>query len=87
MFLGLGWNFLFVSDTSLLILSYKSNERIKALGLNDFSVFSTQATGALLAGFILNLYGLKITNLLCIPLLIIVIFVVYRSDKLSKEYK
>ncbi|MDC0192167.1 MFS transporter [Alphaproteobacteria bacterium] len=87
MFLGLGWNFLFVSGTSLLILSYKSHERFKAQGLNDFSVFSTQATGALLAGFILNLYGWKITNLLCIPLLIIVIFVVYRSDKLSKEYK
>ena len=87
MLLGLGWNFLFVSGTSLLILSYKSHERFKAQGLNDFSVFSTQATGALLAGFILNLYGWKITNLLCIPLLIIVIFVVYRSDKLSKEYK
>jgi len=87
MLLGLGWNFLFVSGTSLLILSYEPHEKFKAQGLNDFSVFTTQATGALLAGFILNLYGWKITNILCIPLLIIVIFVVYRSDKLSKEYK
>ena len=87
MLLGLGWNFLFVSGTSLLILSYRPHEKFKAQGLNDFSVFTTQATGALLAGFILNLYGWKITNILCIPLLIIVIFVVYRSDKLSKEDK
>ena len=69
------------------ILSMFLHSLFTAQGLNDFSVFTTQATGALLAGFILNLYGWKITNILCIPLLIIVIFVVYRSDKLSKEYK
>ena len=50
MLLGLGWNFLFVSGTSLLILSYEPHEKFKAQGLNDFSVFTTQATGALLAG-------------------------------------
>ena len=51
-FLGLGWNFLFISGTSLLVLTYKEEEKFKAQGLNDFSVFTTQATGALMAGFI-----------------------------------
>ena len=34
-FLGLGWNFLFISGTSLLIISYKEEEKFKAQGLND----------------------------------------------------
>ncbi len=83
--LGLGWNFLFVSGTSLLILSYEPHEKFRAQGLNDFSVFTTQATGAFLAGFVLNLYGWQISNLSCIPLLIIVFFVVYRSDIILNE--
>ena len=83
--LGIGWNFLFISGTSLLILSYKSHEKFKAQGLNDFSVFTTQATGAFLAGFILNIYNWQITNLICIPLLLILVFVVYRSDKITRK--
>ena len=37
-FLGLGWNFLFISGTSLLVLTYKEEEKFKAQGLNDFVV-------------------------------------------------
>ena len=81
-FLGIGWNFLFISGTSLLILSYEPHEKFKSQGLNDFIVFTTQATGALSAGFLLNLYNWQTINLICIPLLIIVFFVIYKSDKL-----
>ena len=79
--LGIGWNFLFISGTSLLILSYKSEEKFKAQGLNDFFVFTTQATGALSAGFLLNVFGWQFINILCAPLLVIVILTVYIADK------
>ena len=78
--LGIGWNFLFISGTSLLMISYEPHEKFKSQGLNDFIVFSTQATGALSAGFLLNLYNWKVINLLCIPLLIMVFLVIYRSN-------
>ena len=78
--LGIGWNFLFISGTSLLIISYKSDEKFKAQGLNDFFVFSTQATGALSAGFLLNIFGWQFINILCVPLLLIVILTVYIAD-------
>ena len=39
------------------ILSYSPEEKFRAQGLNDFMVFSTQAFGAISAGFFLNLFG------------------------------
>ena len=83
--LGIGWNFLFISGTSLLIISYKPEEKFKAQGLNDFFVFSTQATGALSAGFLLNIFGWQFINILCAPLLLIVIFTVYIADIKQKS--
>ena len=76
--LGLGWNFLFIS--SLLLTSYNSNEKFRAQGLNDFFVFSTQAVGALSAGFLLSLFGWKFINLMCIPLLIIIVCTIIISE-------
>ena len=83
--LGIGWNFLFISGTSLLIISYKPDEKFKAQGLNDFFVFSTQATGALSAGFLLNIFGWQFINILCAPLLLIVILTVYIADIKKKS--
>lgn len=84
-FLGIGWNFLFISGTSLLIISYKPEEKFKAQGFNDFFVFSTQATGALSAGFLLNIFGWQFINILCVPLLVIVIVTVYIAEIKEKN--
>ena len=81
--LGIGWNFLFVSGSSLLVISYEEKDKFTAQGLNDFIVFSTQGIGALSAGFLLYYSNWKILNILCIPLLIIVIFVSFRASKKS----
>ena len=81
--LGIGWNFLFVSGSSLLVVSYEEKDKFTAQGLNDFIVFSTQGIGALSAGFLLYYSNWKILNILCIPLLIIVIFVSFRASKKS----
>jgi len=72
--LGIGWNFLFVTGSSLLVISYKVEDKFKAQGLNDFVVFSTQSLGALSAGIILYVTNWKILNLFCIPLLLIVLY-------------
>ena len=81
--LGIGWNFLFVSGSSLLVVSYEEKDKFTAQGLNDFIVFSTQGIGALSAGFLLYYSNWKILNILCIPLLIIVILVSFRASKKS----
>ena len=49
-FLGLGWNFLFISGTSLVVLTYKEEEKFRAQGINDLIVFTTMALASLSAG-------------------------------------
>ena len=78
--LGIGWNFLFVSGSSLLVISYEDKDKFTAQGLNDFIVFSTQGIGSLSAGFLLYYSNWIVINLLCIPLLIIVLIVSYISS-------
>ena len=84
-FLGLGWNFLFISGTSLLVLNYREEERFRAQGFNDFIVFSIQATASLTAGVVLSYTSWKTMNMLCIPFLIIIIFTTLRADRLSRK--
>ena len=84
-FLGLGWNFLFISGTSLLTLTYREEEKFKAQGLNDFIVYSVHALGSLSAGIFLTLTNWKIMNIMCIPFMIIIILATIRADVLSKK--
>ncbi len=84
-FLGFGWNFLFISGTSLLALTYKEEEKFRAQGLNDFIVFSVHALGSLSAGILIVLTSWKIMNLICIPLMILIILTTLRAEILSKK--
>ena len=79
--LCIGWNFLFVSGSSLLVVSYKERDKFTAQGLNDFIVFSTQGIGSLSAGFLLYFSNWTVINLLCVPLLIIVLVVSFISSR------
>ena len=83
-FLGLGWNFLFISGTSLLVLTYKEEEKYKAQGLNDFVVYSIHAIGSLSAGVFIALTSWKTMNIMCIPFMVIIILATIRADKLNK---
>ena len=56
-FLGVGWNFLFLGGTTLLTQCYRASERFKVQAVNDFTVFSLQAFGSLGAGVLLALVG------------------------------
>ena len=62
-FLGIGWNFLFVSGTSLLVTTYKPEEKFKAQGFNDLVVFSFTAVSSLSAGILISLTSWKSVNL------------------------
>ena len=84
-FLGLGWNFLFISGTSLVVLTYKEEEKFKVQGANDLIVFSTMALASLSAGIVLSLTSWTIMNLVCIPFLLLIIYSTFRADILSKE--
>ncbi len=79
-FLGFGWNFLFISGTSLLVLSYKEEEKFKAQGFNDLIVYTVQAIASLSAGIFISLTSWKTMNLVCIIFLIIITVSTFRAD-------
>ena len=83
-FLGIGWNFLYLSGTGLLVLSYKEEEKFKAQGFNDILVFSTQALASLSAGYMLSMTSWKTMNLIAVPFLILIVLSSIRAD-LSKN--
>ena len=84
--LGIGWNFLFVSGTSLLVVSYNKEDKFLAQGVNDFVVFSSQALGSLSAGIILFSTSWQTLNLICLPLLIILLlFSLFNKNNLKNE--
>ena len=84
-FLGIGWNFLFVSGTSLLVTTYKPEEKFKAQGFNDLVVFSLTAVSSLSAGIFLNLTSWETMNFICVPLLILIIITTFRADLKDKK--
>ena len=85
-FLGIGWNFLYLSGTGLLVLSYREKEKFKAQGFNDILVFSIQALASLSAGYMLSMTSWKTMNLIAVPFLILIILCSVRAD-LSKVDK
>jgi len=84
--LGIGWNFTFVTGTSLLVVSYEKyekEEKFRTQGFNDFLIFSSQALGSLSAGYFLYLTNWQTINLFCLPLLLLII---YTSHRVNKKY-
>ena len=85
--LGIAWNFLFFSGTSLLHHSYHDHEKHKVQAVNDFSVFSFQGASSLMAGWVLFNYGWDGVIISAIPF-VVIMFVIslyyYFSKKLVK---
>ena len=79
-FLGIGWNFLYISGTSLLVTTYNEQEKFKAQGFNDLIIFSATAIGSLSAGILISLLSWKIVNFMCIPFLILILYSIIRAD-------
>jgi len=84
--LGIGWNFLFLTGTSLLPLSYQASERHKVQAANDFILFGFQALASLMAGWVLFKAGwhtLVFSSLPFIITLFIVTWYYHSKDKKS----
>ena len=86
-FLGIGWNFLFVSGTSLLVTTYTPEEKFKAQGFNDLVVFSFTAVSSLSAGILISMTSWKSVNLLCIPFLVLIILSILNADRKNQREK
>jgi len=83
-FSGIGWNFLFISGTSLLVTTYKPEEKFKAQGFNDLLVFSSMAIASLSAGVLISLASWKTVNLFCIPFLILIVLSIINADRKTR---
>ena len=67
---GIGWNFLFVGGTALLVETYRPAERFKAQAVNEFGVFGISAAASLLAGSLIHAWGWDTVLWSTAPLLI-----------------
>ena len=82
--LGLGWNFLFVSSTALLITTYQDNEKYRAQAFNEFMVFGFQAIASLSAGWLLTATSWATINLMSLPILGTLLLTIWWSSKKTK---
>jgi MFS family permease len=67
--LGLGWNFLYVGGTTMLVTTHRPSERGKVQGVNDMLVFAGTGTSSLLSGVLLNYAGWQGMALATLPLI------------------
>ena len=83
-FLGVGWNFLYVGGTTMLTFTYSMTERFRAQAVNEFLVFGMSATASLLAGTVMHYFGWDRLMWVPIPFLLIVCaaLIAVRGDKL-----
>lgn len=63
-FLGLGWNFMFVGGTTLLTAAYAEEERFKTQAMHDFIMFSLVAASAFASGALHETVGWAAVNLI-----------------------
>jgi len=75
--LGIGWNFLFLAGTNLLPRAYQPEERFRVQAMNDFLVFTVQATVALSAGWFLAQLGWRGLLWSCVPLLLVFVIMLW----------
>lgn len=79
--LGIGWNFLYIGGTTLLVRTYRPNERFSAQAVNEFSVFSISALASLLAGSLLYVWGWNALLLTALPLLLLMLVLILWSTR------
>ena len=70
-FLGIGWNFMFIGGSFILTRSYTTGDQAKTQAFHDFIAFAIISISSFLAGAILNAWGWKMVNIVVIPMLII----------------
>ena len=69
--LGVGWNFLFTSATSLAFTAYKPDEKNRAQGAINFFVFATLAITSFSSGALVTTQGWSLLNISSIFLVLV----------------
>jgi MFS family permease len=69
---GVGWNFMYIGGTALLTETYRPEEKAKAQGANDMSIFVMMVISSLTSGMLVTTAGWAKVNLLALPLLAVV---------------
>lgn len=82
--LGIGWNFLFLTGTSLLPQSHQDSERHKVQATNDFILFGFQAAASLLAGWVLFNAGWQWVVYSSLPFILVMFIVIIFYHKQNK---
>jgi MFS family permease len=67
--LGMGWNFLYVGGTTLLTETYRPEEKAKAQGTNEFTIFVMMAISSFTSGSIITTAGWEAVNYSALPLI------------------
>jgi MFS family permease len=70
--LGVGWNFLYIGGTTLLTDTYRPEERAKAQGLNDQSIFIVMVISSFASGMTVTIAGWDRVNLAALPLVALI---------------
>jgi MFS family permease len=65
--LGVGWNFLYISGTTLITEACTPAERAKTQGANDLIIFVVMASSSFSSGLLLEKSGWQMLNYLALP--------------------
>src|ERR1700692_403698 len=69
--LGVGWNFAFISATTLITECHDPHERNKVQAFNDFLVFGAMAIASFSSGALLSRYGWTTVNEVVFPVILV----------------
>ena len=69
--LGVGWNFAFISATTLITECHDPHERNKVQAFNDFLIFGSMAIGSFSSGALLARYGWTAVNDMAFPVIFV----------------
>lgn len=75
--LGIGWNFLFLGGSTLVVQTYYPQEKAKAQSVHDVIMFTVVAVGSLSAGYLQSQFGWDLVNIAILPFVMIVMIAVF----------
>lgn len=70
---GIGWNFIYISSSTLLVTSFNKEAKTLIQGINEVCIFSTVSIASCVAGFLVTTIGWQKISLVTIPFIIFAI--------------
>ena len=90
-FLGVGWNFLYIGGTTLLTTTYSPAEKSRAQATNDMTIFAVGLACSFSAGGLLEAFGWQTLNGMLLPWLaiaaLLLIWFGVRTERAQREAK